>query len=51
MNNSDIGIVNQLFHTWLPHYQLALCYDYLGNTHKANYHNEQVLRYNQLTAI
>lgn len=51
MNNSDLGIVNQMFHTWLPHYQLALCYDYLGDTHKANYHHEQVLQYNQQTAM
>lgn len=32
--------------TWLPHLQLCLCYDHLGQYEKANAHNEQALAFN-----
>lgn len=31
--------------TWIPHLQLCVCYDRLGNHGQANYHNELALRY------
>lgn len=36
---------NPTFSTWLPHLQLAVCYDRLGNYEQANQHNEQALFY------
>jgi GT2 family glycosyltransferase len=34
------GMVNHACHTWLPHIQLCVCYDRLGQPDKAYYHNE-----------
>lgn len=31
--------------TWIPHLQLCVCYDRLGDHEQANYHNELALRY------
>ncbi|MCM3786333.1 glycosyltransferase family 2 protein [Neobacillus mesonae] len=31
--------------TWIPHLQLCVCYDRLGNLEQANYHNELALSY------
>lgn len=31
--------------TWLPHLQLCVCYDRIGDIEKARYHNEQALQY------
>jgi Tfp pilus assembly protein PilF len=33
------------FYTWLPHVQLCLCYDRLGQHEKANEHNETALSF------
>lgn len=34
------GMINHACHTWLPHIQLCVCYDKLGQPEKAYYHNE-----------
>ncbi|CAM4275194.1 glycosyltransferase [Paenibacillus alkaliterrae] len=39
------GIVNHLAWTWLPHVNLAICYDKLGQLEKAYEHNELALRF------
>ncbi|WHX50382.1 glycosyltransferase family 2 protein [Paenibacillus woosongensis] len=36
---------NRSFRTWLPHCRLCICYAKLGNLEKADWHNEQALRY------
>lgn len=40
-----LAMVDQDAWTWLPHLQLCLCYDRLGNREKARYHHEQSYRY------
>ena len=42
-----MNIVHPDYHTWLPHFQLSLCYDLLDRRAKANYHNELALTYKQ----
>lgn len=32
--------------TWVPHLQLCICYDHLGNIEKANYHNDLACSFN-----
>jgi glycosyltransferase involved in cell wall biosynthesis len=41
--NNSMGMRNGIFGTWLPHLQLALCYDRVGQHEKANHHNEVAL--------
>jgi glycosyltransferase involved in cell wall biosynthesis len=39
------GFVNPTFSTWLPHLQLCICYDRLGEYELAYYHNEAARQY------
>ena len=39
------GLVNHACSTWLPHLQLCVCYDRLGEYDKAYFHNEAARRY------
>jgi GT2 family glycosyltransferase len=39
------GLVNSASWTWLPHVQLCVCYDRIGEYRKAYEHNEMALRY------
>lgn len=41
--DDSMGMKNGIYSTWLPHLQLALCYDRLGEHEKANHHNETAL--------
>ncbi|WP_020621253.1 tetratricopeptide repeat-containing glycosyltransferase family 2 protein [Paenibacillus daejeonensis] len=34
------SVVDTAYHTWLPHQQLALCYDALGDSKKAGHHRQ-----------
>lgn len=43
--NESMGMRNLAMSTWLPHLQLSLCYDRIGQHHKANYHNELALNF------
>ncbi len=43
--DNNWGFVNPSFSTWLPHLQLAVCYDRLGEYEKAERHNEMALAY------
>ncbi|WP_025731635.1 glycosyltransferase [Heyndrickxia ginsengihumi] len=43
--NETVYFHNHICSTWLPHLQLAICYDRLGQYDVANYHNEQALEY------
>ncbi|WP_410769282.1 glycosyltransferase [Fontibacillus sp. BL9] len=36
---------NQAVHTWLPHLQLCVCYDRIGNYQMAHVHNEKAAYY------
>jgi GT2 family glycosyltransferase len=40
------GMINHACHTWLPHIQLCVCYDKLGQFEKAYYHNEMAALFN-----
>ncbi|MFC7394383.1 tetratricopeptide repeat-containing glycosyltransferase [Scopulibacillus cellulosilyticus] len=40
------GFINHACYTWLPHLQLCVCYDLLGNYRSAFYHNEMARKYN-----
>lgn len=40
------GFVDLSCWTWLPHLQLCVCYDRLGQIDRAYYHNEQAYLYN-----
>ncbi|MHA2854963.1 glycosyltransferase [Paenibacillus lautus] len=40
-----MGFHNPSFSTWLPHLQLAVCYDRIGAYALANQHNEKALAY------
>jgi len=40
-----LGFFNPTFSTWLPHLQLSVCYDKVGNYGLASQHNEIALRY------
>lgn len=42
-NRESMAIRNEAYSTWLPHLQLALCYDRLGQPEKANQYNETAL--------
>ncbi|WP_080846160.1 tetratricopeptide repeat-containing glycosyltransferase family 2 protein [Cytobacillus gottheilii] len=42
-DGSSAPFYNPSFSTWLPHLQLAVCYDKLGDTEKANEHNQHGL--------
>lgn len=44
-DNDSMGMKNGIFYTWLPHLQLALCYDRLGQYELANQHNETALSF------
>ncbi|MEK4236301.1 glycosyltransferase family 2 protein [Paenibacillus sp. FSL H7-0714] len=44
-DNDSMGMKNGIFYTWLPHLQLALCYDRLGQHELANHHNETALNF------
>lgn len=37
--------VDAAFHTWLPHHQLALCYEAIGKPDQARYHREMADSY------
>lgn len=39
------GFVNHAFETWVPHIQLCVCYDRLGNYELAEWHNEMAAKY------
>ena len=41
----DLGFYNPVFSTWLPHLQLCVCYDRIGNHKLAYLHNEVALKY------
>ncbi len=46
MESKDhLGFVNPTFSTWLPHLQLCICYDRLGEYELAYQHNEIARRY------
>ena len=34
------ALINEAFYTWVPHLQLCICYDIVGNHAQAYYHNE-----------
>ncbi|PFP43768.1 glycosyl transferase [Priestia megaterium] len=40
VTSDNLGIQNQAYSTWIPHIQLCVCYDALGDYEKANHHNE-----------
>ncbi|MFP7177072.1 tetratricopeptide repeat-containing glycosyltransferase family 2 protein [Priestia filamentosa] len=40
VSQDNCGIQHSFFSTWIPHIQLCVCYDALGNYEKANHHNE-----------
>ncbi|OCT14338.1 glycosyl transferase [Paenibacillus pectinilyticus] len=40
-----MGRVDHAAWTWLPHLQLCLCYDRLGDKERANVHNEKAFEY------
>ncbi|OPH57491.1 glycosyltransferase [Paenibacillus ferrarius] len=40
-----MGVVNHSFWTWLPHVQLCLCYDRIGDLIKAKFHNDIAFSY------
>jgi GT2 family glycosyltransferase len=40
------GFVNPSFSTWLPHLQLCVCYDRLGNYEEAYFYNEKARAFN-----
>lgn len=39
------SVADQTYHTWLPHKQLALCYQALGDQKKAQFHEKQAKHY------
>ncbi len=39
------GFIREACWTWLPHLQLAVCYDHLGDVRRACWHNEQAARW------
>ncbi|MCD7034068.1 glycosyltransferase [Metabacillus sp. GX 13764] len=39
--SSNWGFQNRAYSTWLPHIQLCVCYDRIGDYEKANFHNEE----------
>ncbi|MFF2018666.1 glycosyltransferase [Paenibacillus sp. NPDC058177] len=41
----NMGFTNRAYSTWLPHLQLCLCYDRIGEHLQANTHNELALKY------
>lgn len=41
----NLGFYNPVFSTWLPHLQLCVCYDRIGNYKLAFLHNEVALQY------
>lgn len=41
----QLGFYNPIFSTWLPHLQLCVCYDRIGNYKLAYLHNEVALQY------
>ncbi len=41
----QLGFYNPVFSTWLPHLQLCVCYDRIGNHKLAYLHNEVALQY------
>ncbi|BBI32708.1 glycosyltransferase family 2 protein [Cohnella abietis] len=45
IDKNNMAMVNPAHSTWLPHLQLCLCYDRLGQLEKANEHNEKALAY------
>lgn len=45
VSQENYGIHNYLYSTWIPHIQLCVCYDALGDYKKANYHNESAGAY------
>lgn len=45
VDTGNMGMTNKAVSTWVPHLQLCLCYDKLGQHQKANYHNELALSY------
>lgn len=45
-SNEVIGMVEVEAWTWLPHLQLCVCYDRLGDLEKARHHNDIALSFN-----
>ena len=45
VKNEQLGFYNPIFSTWLPHLQLCVCYDRIGNHKLAYLHNEVALQY------
>jgi len=44
--SATLGAVNHAVWSWLPHLQLCVCHDRLGNYEKARQHNDIALSYN-----
>ena len=44
-NQSQMGFVNTAYHTWLPHIQLCVCFDRLGDYVAAYHHNQIAEKY------
>ncbi|SET20065.1 glycosyltransferase [Paenibacillus sp. NFR01] len=42
---ANMGMQDKITMTWLPHLQLCLCYDRLGQYERASYHNEAAAYY------
>jgi len=42
-DKNNMVLADRSYSTWLPHLQLCLCYDHLGQLDKANAHNEKAL--------
>lgn len=40
LKKDTMGFINVACYTWLPHLQLCICYDRLGDYETANMHNE-----------
>ncbi|CAI6085449.1 glycosyltransferase [Cohnella sp. JJ-181] len=43
--DGHLGFVNPTFATWLPHLQLSVCYDRIGQYERARLYNERALAY------
>jgi glycosyltransferase involved in cell wall biosynthesis len=45
VSNDNLGFINPAYSTWLPHLQLCVCYDRLGDHERAHIHNELASHY------
>ncbi|MBG9493463.1 glycosyltransferase family 2 protein [Bacillus thuringiensis] len=44
------SVADQAYHTWLPHQQLALCYQTLGEQEQAIFHEQQAKEYQNISS-